>query len=96
MKCVKSNTYSNKIKCQASAQMLKNKTLPCILYSTCPTVNENKHLSCLNYGRGPTKGCNYVGTCLLPWLVRYWSNVLCPESPASANDMPSTAPDMIK
>ena len=43
-------------------KMLKNKTLLCISYSTCPTVYVNKHLSCLTYGRVPTKGRNYVGT----------------------------------
>ena len=42
--------------------MLKNKTLLCISYCTCPTVNVNKHLSRLTYGRVPTKGRNYVGT----------------------------------
>ena len=28
----------------------------------------NKHLSCLTYGRVPTKGRNYVGTCVF-WLI---------------------------
>ena len=42
--------------------MLKNKTLLCISYSTCPTVSINNHLSCLTYARVPTKGCNNVGT----------------------------------
>ena len=42
--------------------MLKNKTLLCISYSTCPTVYVNRHLSCLTYGRVPTKGRNYVRT----------------------------------
>ena len=40
--------------------MLKNKTLLCTSYSTCP-VYVNKHLSCLTYGRLPTKGRNNVG-----------------------------------
>ena len=42
--------------------MLKDKSLLCISYSTCPTVYVNKHLSCLTYGKVPTKGRNYVGT----------------------------------
>ena len=42
--------------------MLKNKTLLCISYSTCPIVYVNKHLSYLTYGRVSTKGRNSVGT----------------------------------
>ena len=60
--------------------MLKNKTVLCISYSTCPTVYVNKHLSCLTYGRVPTKGRNYVGNrnlridqkCIMYLCTSYW------------------------
>ena len=47
--------------------MLKNKTLLCISYRTCPTVSVNTHLACLTYGRVPTKRRNNCGarTCVL-------------------------------
>ena len=42
-------------------RILKNNTLLCISYSTCPTVYVNRYLLCLTFGRGPTKGRNNVG-----------------------------------
>ena len=58
--CIISDTYStmNIITVYVNSMNSKNKTLLCISYSTCPTVNVNKHLSCLTYGRVPTKGSN--------------------------------------
>ena len=68
-------------------QMLKDRTLICILCSICPTIYVNKHHYRVTYGRAPTKGSNLVltrnrrlsGLCDLIHFFNHcyvWNNIL--------------------